>query len=272
MDIPTIRYGQIDPKYLEQLTTTPADADGPVWMVNLMKYRDVAEYADGRDSTISGREADDIYAPFGPLAAIGAEIVFVADVADQLLGDTPKWDRVAVVKYPTRRSFVEMQARPDFRELHEHKDAGMEATIIVGAQPMVTPVIPDPPDWADVPHPPTADDPYVVVLHLLKFVEGGIPDMTSYQNAAGEVAVPHGVRLEGWFGIEGTIIGDGRAWDQVRFNAFPSREAFMAVVFDPDRLVAHKGHREPAIADTYTLILRPMIDQLSASLTGSGPA
>ena len=235
-------------------------------MVNLMKYRDVADYADGRESSITGREADDLYAPFGPLAEVGAEIVFVADVADQLLGDAPRWDRVAVVKYPTGRSFMEMQELPEFIALHEHKDAGMEATIVVGAQPMVTPEIPDPPDWSDVPHPPTASDPYVVVLHLLKFAEGGIPDMTSYQNAAGEVAVPHGVRLAGWFGIDGTIIGDGRTWDQVRFNVFPSREAFMAVVFDPDRMAAHQGHREPAIADTYTLILRPMIDQLETSI------
>lgn len=265
MDIPTIRYGEIDPEYLDRLASTPADDDGPVWMVNLMKYRDVADYTDGRAATISGREADDLYAPFGPLAAIGAEIVFVADVADQLLGDAPKWDRVAIVKYPTRRSFIEMQARPDFRELHDHKDAGMEATIVVGAQPMPSPANPDPPDWSEVPHPPTDDDPPVVVLHLLKFVEGGSPDMTSYTDAAGRVAVPHGVRVTGWFGIEGTIIGDGREWDQVRFNAFPSREAFMAVVFDPERLVAHRGHREPAIADTYTLVLRPMIDRLEAS-------
>ncbi len=266
MDIPAIRYGQIDPEYLERLASTPAADDGPVWMVNLMNYRDVADYADGRESTISGREADDIYAPFGPLAAVGAEIVFVAEVADQLLGDEPKWDRVAVVKYPTRRSFVEMQALPEFRDLHEHKDAGMQQTIVAGGLPMASPPNPGAPDWSDVPHPPTDDDPPVVVLHLIKFVEGGIPDMTSYTDAAAAVAVPHGVRVAGWFGIEGTIIGDGRAWDQARFNAFPSREAFMAVVFDPDRMAAHRGHREPAIADTYTLVLRPVIDTLEASL------
>ncbi|MGZ4690468.1 MAG: hypothetical protein ACXWAY_12645 [Acidimicrobiia bacterium] len=266
MDTPKVRYGQIDAEYLERLATTPPEDDGPVWMVNLMQYRDVADYSDGRATTISGREADDLYAPIGPLTAIGAEIVFFAEVNDQLLGDAPKWDRVAIVKYPTRRSFVEMQSRPDFLELHEHKEAGMEQTIIVGALPMTTPEITDPPDWADVPHPPTDDDPPVVVLHLLRFMDGGIADMTSYQDAAGLVAVPHGVRLDGWFGIEGTIIGDGRSWDQVRFNAFPSREAFMAVVFDPDRMAAHKGHREPAIADTYTLVLRPMINRIAESI------
>ena len=41
------RYGLVDREYGIQLaTTSPAD-DGPVWMVNLMKYREVADYVDG---------------------------------------------------------------------------------------------------------------------------------------------------------------------------------------------------------------------------------
>lgn len=265
MDIPTIRYGTVDEEYANRLATTPPEADGPVWMVNLMKYRDVAEYEDGRATTISGREADDTYAPVEEIAAVGAEIVFFAEVDTQLLGDAPVWDRIAVVKYPTRRSFMEMQVRPDFRAKHLHKDAGMEQTIVMGCQPFAAPEIPEPADWDGVPHPPTPDDAPVVVLHVLRFVDGGIADMTSYQNLAGSVAVPHGLRIAGWFGVEGTIIGDGRRWDQARFNTFPSRAAFMAVALDPNRLRAQAEHRETAIADTYTMILRPLIDRLEQS-------
>ena len=89
-EIPPPRYGQVDRDYAARLATTPADEDGPVWMINLMHYRDRADYGDGSTSGISGREADDRYAPLGPLAAIGAEIVFVADVDAQLLGDAPE--------------------------------------------------------------------------------------------------------------------------------------------------------------------------------------
>jgi len=269
----TIRYGQIDSAYEAVLRTTAPEDDGPIWMVNLMKYRDVADYADGRATTLTGQQADDAYTPFAELAAIGAEIVFAAVVETQLLGDTPKWDRVAVVKYPSRQAFLAMQDTEEFLAKHVHKDAGMEQTIVIGAQPMPMPALPaDAPDWADVPHPPTADDPSVVVLHVLRY-HGGMADtqMVSYQTAAGTAAVPHGVRLVGWFTAEGTIVGDGRSWDQVRFNAFPSREAFMAVVFDPDRLAAQKEHRETAIADTYTLILRPIIDTLAHSMAPSSP-
>jgi hypothetical protein len=175
---------------------------------------------------------------------------------------------VAVVKYPTRRSFIEMQSRPEFVDKHAHKDAGMEQTIVIGSQPMpVPPLPPDAPDWHDVPHPPTPEDGPVVVLHVLRFHQGrASTDMVSYQDAAGAIAVPHGVRISGWFQAEGTIVGDGRSWDQVRFNAFPSKAAFMAVALDPDRLAAQHEHRDVAIADTYTMILRPRIDRLSDTI------
>jgi hypothetical protein len=260
------RYGTIDHDYgLRLATTEPAD-DGPVWMVNLMKYRDVADYADGRETTRTGRDADDEYTPLGPLEAIGAEIVYAAEVDSQLLGEGAPWDRIGIVKYPTRRSFIEMQQREDFKAQHVHKDAGMERTIVMGCQPM--PLIDNPHrvDVGDVEHPPTADDPGIHVLHVLRYNEGAYDEMQAYSSVAAVAAGRHGGGMHRWFEVEGTILGDGRAWDQVRFNDFPSTAAFMAVVADPDRLVHQADHREPAIADTYTMILRPLIDRLHESL------
>lgn len=270
----TPRYGIVDREYGMKLATTPPDEDGPVWMVNLMKYREVADYADGRESAISGREADDLYTPRESLAAIGAEIVFGGEVDQQLLGDAPIWDRVGVVKYPTRRSFIEMQSRPDFQRQHVHKDAGMAETIVIGCRPFDVPVWPADIaqlDWADVPHPPTDDDGPVMVIHVLKYHDAAdaavTPEqMEAYTRTAAVSAGAHGGRVAGWFAAEGTILGDGRSWDQVRFNAFPSKVAFMAVVFDPARLESQKNNREPAIADTYTMIVRPSIDRVAGSI------
>jgi hypothetical protein len=258
-----VRYGKIDLDYAARLATTPPDEDRPVWMVNLMKYRAVADYADGRDTTISGQEADDLYAPLGPLAAVGAQIVFLATVDTQLLGDTPQWDRVAVVQYPTGRSFIEMQERDDFRELHVHKDAGMQDTIVLGCRPIGNPVLPSPlPAWSEVPHPPTEQDGPVVIIHVLRFTPGVGRAMQGYEALTAAIAVPQGVRIAGWFGVDGTIVGDGRSWDQVRFHAFPSRAAFSAVACDPDRQAAQAEHRNAAIADSYSMVLRPVIDLL----------
>jgi len=259
-------YGRIDRDYAARL----AADERPVWMVNLMRYKDVAAYAGAAGAAgapVSGREADDRYAPIEILADIGAEVAFVGDVEDQLLGTGDPWHRVGIVRYPSGRSFVEMQRRGDFRDRHAHKEAGMDATIVIGCRPatgdLAVPVVDGLPDWSVVPHPPTDDDGPVMVVHVTRYAEaGGREAMARYQAAAAEAAVPQGVRVAGWFDADGTIVGDGRQWDQVRCNRFPSKAAFLAVVTDPARLAAQAAHREPALADTYTLVVRPTVDDL----------
>ena len=123
-------YAQIDREYAAQLATCPPEQDGPVFMVNFMKYRARAAYDDGSDGGRTGKEADDAYAPLDVLHDIGAVVVFFADVEPG--GD---WDRVGIVRYPTRRSFFAMQSRPDFQARHVHKAAGMERTIVCAALP-----------------------------------------------------------------------------------------------------------------------------------------
>jgi uncharacterized protein (DUF1330 family) len=270
-------YGQVDRDYAMRMATCPPEEDGPVWMVNLMHYRGEAVYAGGK-SGISGREADERYAPLDILSDLGAEVAFMGEVEQQILGDAPRWDRVAVVRYPTRRSFIEMQARPDFQERHVHKEAGMAQTIVAGCLPLGPPrdlssaqatdsTDATEPAWAEVPHPPTDEDGPIVVFHLLRFHEDASETgIAAYQKAAKPVVVAQGRRVLGWFGVEGTIVGDGRAWDQAHFNAFPSLRAFNAVLDDPDRQAAQAAHRDVAVADTYTMVLRPTIDRLAASL------
>ncbi len=267
------RYGTVDREYAIRLATTAPADDGPVWMVNLMKYRAVADYADGRPATISGMEADDRYAPVEILGDIGAEPVLFGAVEQQLLGQ-PAWDRIAIVKYATHKSFIDMQSRPDFQEAHQHKDAGMEQTIVMGCQPLP---YPEPPpgvaevDWADVPHPPTPDDGPITVVHVLRFADPEaahtIPDeMEAYSTAIAQIATAQGARVAGWFTVEGTIVGDGRTWHQVRFNQFPSKRAFMALATDPERLKAQGDHRDKAVADTFTMIMRADIDKIAESI------
>jgi hypothetical protein len=259
------RYGTIDREFGLRLATTPHDDDGPILMVNLMKYHDRAEYADGDDRGISGREADDRYAPVEVLQDIGAQVVLFGDVETQLLGQ-PAWDRVGCVEYPTRRSFIEMQSRRDFQDKHEHKAAGMAETIVMGCVPISPPALANEfteVAWADVEHPSTTEDGPIVVVHALRFAEDvGEAAMDGYHDAAFRVAARHGARIGGWYGVEGTIVGDGRRWDQVRFNLFPSNAAFLAVVADPERQAAQKEHRERAIADTYTMIVRASVNRL----------
>ena len=201
--LPSLSYGTIDREYAGRLATVAPEDDGPVWMVNLMRYRDRAVYADGRETDLTGREADDRYAPFGPFRPVGAELVFLADVGEQLVGDDQEWDRIAVVRYPSRTSFLDMQELPEYVELHEHKDAGMASTFVICCVSAEEPELPaDAPDLDQVPHPSTPDDGPVVVLHVLRYLEGRVSeDMELYEGAAGRVALPHGARIGAWLEV-----------------------------------------------------------------------
>jgi hypothetical protein len=244
-------YGRIDKEYGMRLATIDPSADGPIWMVNLMKYKEVAAYSHG-GSSLTGKQADDRYAPVDVLAAIGAEVALFGDVDTQLFGDHTTWDRVGVVKYPSRRSFIEMQSRPDFVERYVHKEAGMEFTIVMGCVPRETPGSP----VSEIEPGPETKDP-IIVMHVIAYHDPvrGPEMMRSDETPAA-----------GWFNVEGTIIGDGRAWHEVRFHQFSSREAFFEAVADPKRQAAQREYRERAIADTYAMILRPSINRISASL------
>lgn len=107
-------YGTPNAAYFASILQR-SEPGGPMWALNLMKYRERAEYADGRQTTLSGLEADNEYAPIEPLAAVGARPVFVAPVVHQLVGDDTRWDRIGIVRYPTRRALIEMSLREDFR-------------------------------------------------------------------------------------------------------------------------------------------------------------
>lgn len=275
---PDPRYGTVDRGYVTRLASTSPEDDGPIWMVNLMQYRDRADYADGREEDISGREADDRYAPLGPLAEVGADVVLFGDVIGSVRSDDAGWDRIAVVRYPTRRAFTDLQSLPEFQELHQHKDAGMQRTIVIGCQPIVIGGLDDQAevDWDDVPYPPTESDPPVVLVQVLNYDDGvtatadRAQQQQRYQIATTLAAERLGVRVDGWFVVEGTVVGDGRIWDHVRFSTFPSQGALTALLEDPERRAVSADGFDPAVEDAVVLAVRPSINTLRESLNRAG--
>jgi hypothetical protein len=197
----THKYGTIDKDYALHLATRPAEEDGPIYMVNLMKYHEVAQYASetGPDQPVSGREADDRYNPSSILGKLGATIVFVGEVVGNHVG-TEDWDRIAIVRYPTRKSFIDMQSRKDFGEKHVHKAAGMQRTIIVCCRPEDLSL--------DARGRPKNDDERYVMMVV--------------RQTADRSAAFAELREATHLAAEGTIIGDGRAWDTVQFVACSS--------------------------------------------------
>lgn len=115
-----------DPARVEQMMQ-PGPA-GPIFMVNLLKFKQRAEYKDGRATELSGRDAYMIYgrAVSGLLPKFGGRAVFAADVTFLALGQVEElWDEVAIATYPNRGALVAMSTSPEWREIAVHRDAGL---------------------------------------------------------------------------------------------------------------------------------------------------
>jgi uncharacterized protein (DUF1330 family) len=101
---------------------------GPVCMVNLLKYKQKAEYPDGRDAHLSGREAYYRYAAemMKLVEANGGRFLFSASVEGLLLGAVEDlWDEVGIVEYPSAKALIEIASTPAFQEIEVHRKAGL---------------------------------------------------------------------------------------------------------------------------------------------------
>ena len=123
-------------KVTNQIHPTPEQAkaffssaeDGPMCMVNLLKYKEKAEYADGSEPELSGRDA---YLRYGMgvqacLAAVGGSGRFTGFVTDLMLGEVEElWDMVAIAEYPSRAAMLQMVQSPEYQAITKHRDAGL---------------------------------------------------------------------------------------------------------------------------------------------------
>lgn len=106
--------------------------DGPIFMVNLLKFKKKAEYDDGRETDLSGRDAYMIYgrAVADILPKFGGRAVFAADVTFLALGEVEElWDEVAIAMYPTRADMVRMSLSEEWREAAVHRSAGLKGQL-----------------------------------------------------------------------------------------------------------------------------------------------
>jgi len=103
----------------EQFQEFMALPDGPIVMVNLLKFK-----PDG------GAEE---YAKYAQkvrpiLQNLGARFLFSGSAKVCLIG-TGDWDMVALVEYPDRMALVEMSRSEEYQAIHHHREAGLAGQI-----------------------------------------------------------------------------------------------------------------------------------------------
>ncbi len=103
-------------------------APGPIYMVNLLKFKEKAEYADGRETRLTGAEAYKLYseAVSNLLQEFGGYGAFFADVERLMLGEVEElWDQVGIAVYPSRAAMLEMIQSPTMKDISQHREAGL---------------------------------------------------------------------------------------------------------------------------------------------------
>jgi len=126
MSAPTI---EPSPEQIAQLASS--SAEGPIAMLNLLRFRDEALEP---DSGISGAEAYGLYgqgvAPF--LEAAGAKVLSAVHCDQSVIGPAEaEWQMAIIVEYPSRQAFIEMVSDPGYQEVAVHRTAALADSRLV---------------------------------------------------------------------------------------------------------------------------------------------
>ena len=111
--------------------------EGPIYMLNLLKFKEKAEQEDGRDNDLTGEEAYAIYGKevIGHLKKVGGEWSFGGSVSRLMLGGVEElWDKVAIARYPSRKAMLKMVTDPDYLESNKHRIAGLAGQLNIAVK------------------------------------------------------------------------------------------------------------------------------------------
>jgi uncharacterized protein (DUF1330 family) len=108
------------------------DISGPVTMLNLLRFRDTADYSGhpdlAPDEPLSGEEAYAIYSQhtLPLLADVGGKPIFMGTGGALLIGPVEaRWDRVLLIQYPSLQAFLEMTQNPQYHAGAGHRTAAL---------------------------------------------------------------------------------------------------------------------------------------------------
>ena len=122
-----------------------SDDNGPVTMLNLVKYRDRSLDGDG-----SGREAYQRYTEKAQeyVESRGGRVLWAGVVAeaalqDGLTDDEVDWDWALLVYYPDRAAFLDMVTSPDYLAANEHRTNGLAKHAILASRTLLLDPFPE---------------------------------------------------------------------------------------------------------------------------------
>lgn len=114
--------------------------DEPIWMLNLVRFRELARYPEGHADAGAPRSGAEAYREYGRLsepvfARVGGQVIWRGGMQTMLIGPADEhWDAVFIAHYPRAAAFLEMVTDPDYRGAVVHRTAGVETSRLIRCQ------------------------------------------------------------------------------------------------------------------------------------------
>ena len=131
----------IDPTRAQFDAFKGLDRDHPIEMLNLVRFRDLANYPGDHDLARDGLTGAEAYALYGKhtaaiLQRVGGHILWRAKFETTLIGpDGEAWDAMFIARYPTAHAFLAMISDPDYQRAVVHRQAAVSTSRLIRARP-----------------------------------------------------------------------------------------------------------------------------------------
>lgn len=128
----------IDPTEEQFLRFKEIGPNGPIVMLNLLKFRKKAAYADDAgEPERTGEEAYGVYSETAlqKVQGVGGRLFFGSPAHAPLIGPDGEWDMVVLVRYPSRQKFLEMVADPEYQACTHHRTAALADSRLIPMTP-----------------------------------------------------------------------------------------------------------------------------------------
>ncbi len=120
-------------------------ADEPLFMLNLIRFKDEAEYGERSEFAGRGWTGEQAYSEYsrisGPIAQrVGGRVAFAGLPQLTVIGpEHEKWDVAFIVSYPDLASFLALVTDPEYKEHAFHRSAAVADSRLVRMASLTAP-------------------------------------------------------------------------------------------------------------------------------------
>ena len=132
----------IDPDRAQFDAFKGLDRDTPIHMLNLVRLRDQAAYAEDHPLAGQGLTGAQAYKNYGEesgpvLSDVGGSIAWRGEFETTLIGPGDEaWDLMFIAAYPNAHAFLQMLADPRYKEAVKHRQAAVKTSRLIRSAPL----------------------------------------------------------------------------------------------------------------------------------------